>query len=173
MRVKLATTIGVVVTAATLVWAVVEYIAQREAERAGHTIDYIDMWENKGYQQQYYLLSDEWSGFLKRIPESDRLAFKENIGDRIIYKRNILNRFYREIELIDANVNAVKDLVYFFNRMSLCIEADVCSGKVAKTFFGEIVESTFDVFGEYIINNDEELPGDSETLQYLFNAISN
>ena len=165
---NIAVVAGLIFTLLGAGWAVFEYRARVESERASRTISYIDLWESGGYQGDLKLLQQAWSEFLSRIPDNQR----EDAASNPALMNNLKQRYYSFLDERTIDQSAVERVTYFFNRLSICVEANVCSEKVARAFFAELFDSFAGVFDFHIESNRGRFPGDLSRMREMIGASS-
>ncbi len=132
-----------------------------EAKRAEKTIEYISFWEKEGPQKSYRYLEDNWAEFLKAVPPDQRAIADVNPDA----KDKLLDHFYADSSDEEPWRLAVGTTAYFFNRLGLCVQAKLCSDKVAKVFFGDILRPYIVVFGPYIKGRDNDMAGSLDIIR--------
>mgnify|MGYP000194573399 CR=1 FL=1 len=71
----------------------------------------------------------------------------------------------------EENADAFGEVVYFFNRLGLCVEAALCSRKTAEIFFEDSLDSFLEVFGGRIDRLRETRPRYGEAMLNLHAAV--
>lgn len=135
-----------------------EYRDRKQTERAAETLRMIEIWEERGAQKAYFALAQELEQMLIQIPEDQRTD-PEN-AQRL--RANLPRRAIRA-----APPGAYDEVVYFFTRLSLCIEANLCSAPVAATFFDDSLAGFLDWFSVEIARRREVTPSHAEALEAL------
>ncbi|TBY13529.1 DUF4760 domain-containing protein [Rhizobium laguerreae] len=149
-------------------WAVFEYIEKKEMDRTKYTLTLIETWETQGYRQAYGELRQFYSTFLETIPVGDKR--RADTGGHAM--DNLLQSLNRQIAQEPARQEQVREVVYFFNRLALCVNASLCSKETTAVFFNDTVQSFLEVYGAYIDNNKETLPGRGVTLVELSRELN-
>lgn len=148
----LITTLG----ALGIVFGVYQYLEQLEANRARETLAMIEIWETRGYREEFDALSGDIFAYWNNVPEQDLALAKANQRAAA----NLRKAFYREmIDKSASNVKRFERVVYFFNRLGLCIEASLCSADTARVFFGDTIAAFLSNFEPRIAEKRETLPG--------------
>lgn len=131
-----------IVAAAGVVLGVYEYRQRNEASQARETLNMIEVWDTQGAHVAYRGLSARVQDLLNQVP-GDQLSQVQD--DRTAYQKlreNIARR-----ALSDAEQQAqFEDVVYFFTRLGLCIDARLCSEEVAAIFYKDTLGSFIEVF---------------------------
>ncbi|WP_261334960.1 hypothetical protein [Rhizobium leguminosarum] len=147
---------------------VFEYIEKKETDRTKYTLTLIETWETQGYRQAYGELRQFYSTFLETIPVGDKR--RADTGGHAM--DNLLQSLNRQIAQEPARREQVREVVYFFNRLALCVNASLCSKETTAVFFNDTVQSFLEVYGPYIDNNKETLPGRGVTLVELSRELN-
>lgn len=137
-----------------ILFGVWEYRQQGEAARARETLQYIEIWETRGSRGAYQLLSGEVETLLLQISQADKIEVADDSNARQKLYEGISRRILRKQE----NISAFIDTEYFFTRLALCIEANLCSEKVAQVFFEDTLDSFIEVFGSQIVMRQKTRP---------------
>lgn len=117
-----------------------EYVDRKQTSRASETLEMIEVWETRGALDAYSDLNRQLTEMLKDIPESEvRNADKDTL------RENLSRRALRS-----SGQDGFERIVYFFTRLSLCVEADLCSAPVASAFFEDTLTDFLDWFGPEI-----------------------
>jgi hypothetical protein len=143
---NVATTLGLIGAVWAGYFVYTEYRDRREMTLAAQTIDLIDAWEERGYRAAYAKLRDATRGFFDALPAADRPTATTDANAR----QNLEARFYRGFFADAANVTAFEQVRYFFNRLDLCLQSNLCSTEIAKTFFDDTIGTFLDCFGGYL-----------------------
>ena len=136
--------IGAILTVGGILWGVAEYRGKLEAERAKETLSLLDIWETQGYLDSYRRLDQEIRNVIDQVPLQDLDAAKKD--------PDILNVLYQKASshVLDRS-EAIEDferVVYFFERMQICVQAKLCSRDATLMFFEDTVSSFALVFSE-------------------------
>lgn len=135
-------------------FGIYEYYQRVEATRASETLALIDIWETRGARDAYGRLSGEVAAQFAAVPKADMDAAgrDERLASRVTGK--VATRVLETGE----NAKAFEDVVYFFNRLGLCVEAKLCSGHTAEIFFDDTLTSFLNVFGGQIEERRKTTP---------------
>ncbi|WP_186398823.1 hypothetical protein [Stappia sp. P2PMeth1] len=123
-----------------------EYRDRREEALATRTLEFISTWDERGYRKPYSLLRDERKSFFDSLSQVDRRASHTDARAR----SNIYFRFYHNFFKEKRNEEAFNQVKFFFNMLSLCLEANLCSKNITKTFFDDTIRTFLDCFGGYL-----------------------
>lgn len=130
------------------IWGIYEYTQRVEADKARETLVLIEVWETKGAKDSYNLLASKVSQLLgsldipQDMPEGEKIKNINSKVDQIIMREKV-------------SENAFEEVVYFFNRLALCVEAELCSIKIAKVFYEDTL-SSFLVYFENSIKKGQQ-----------------
>jgi VanZ family protein len=157
LRSSIVTVVTFVGAVGGIFWAIFEYRESQETERTKYTLTLIETWEMQGYRQAYGELRKFYTAFIETVPPADRRT-AETSGHA---RDNLLQSFNRR-----------REVVYFFNRLGLCVSASLCSKETAAVFFNDTVQSFLDAYGPYIESSKETLPGRGTTLVDLSRELN-
>ena len=158
---------GAVVGVVGIVFAGYQYLRQVEADRAEQTLNLIDIWETRGYREDFKGLRDGVQNFLSKVPPADLEAARQNA----LVSRNLRDRLLSEVLGTEENQERLNDVIYFFNRLGLCIEADLCSRETAAIFFDDSLTNFLSHFEPVISSRRETDKGYAEGVLLLRSAI--
>lgn len=134
-----------------------EYADRKEMQRAVETMEMIEIWETRGAQQAYQDLSLTLEHLLSDVPTEDR----NDPDNALTLRANLVRRAMRK------HPDAYNKVVYFFTRLSLCVQASLCSEIVSQTFFGDSLESFQTWFAEEKEQRREWTPAHGRELDVL------
>lgn len=131
------------VTAIGVFLGVMEYRQRGHMAQAQQTMAMIDVWELRGARKAFRELSWELEKMIEAsVSDADREAAREDSRSRNRLRMNLSRRVLAD----DAQSKNFEEVVYFFTRLSLCIEAELCDADAAKTFFGDTLDSFMLIF---------------------------
>lgn len=151
-----------------LLFAVYQYHAAGEAERSKETLALIEIWETRAYSAAFDRLRHKVTEFTASVPDADLDIARNSVQAA----DNLRRKMYGQVL---ANPDARADLdkvVYFFNRLGLCVQANLCSFRTAFIFFKDPLEGFMSNFSNYITARQEELPGYANGLLLLEKQFS-
>lgn len=166
------TVVGIGLAVFTAGWAIYEYYQEQEEQRVKFTLTVIESWEEHGYRKAYGRLREAYAKFEEGLSDTER----ELTGKNPDIQANILRNFARSIEerpdakeCLDVEEcpdieGSVRDVMYFFNRLALCVKAGICSVDTARHFFDDTISSFLDVYRPYIEPNMAAFPGGAQTV---------
>ncbi|MEO1554875.1 MAG: hypothetical protein AAFS01_00470 [Pseudomonadota bacterium] len=134
-----------------------EYLQRKDLARARQTMQQIEFWdEQAGPRESYRMLSRKVASVFASVPDSEVAAARldpEGIGVQL--REKIVEIVFRE----DGMEDAFDDVVYFFSRLSLCVEAQLCDETASKVFFEDTLVSFLDTFEVEIARQAESATG--------------
>jgi hypothetical protein len=143
--------VGATLAIGGILWGVIEFRGKLESDRARETLALLDVWETRGYLDSYRSLDDQIQDVLDGVPQADIEA--------AAHSPRILETLYQKASgQVLLNSQAREDfenLVYFFERMHICVDAKLCSREATVRFFGDTVTT----FGQVFRSQLQQLPG--------------
>lgn len=131
------------VAAFGIVLGVMEYRQRGALAQAQQTMNMIDVWELRGARDAFRDLSTALEQMIEAdVSDAEREAARTNRQDYERLRKSLSRAILRK----DGQMENFEEVVYFFTRLSLCIEAGLCDAKAAKTFFGDTLNSFLLVF---------------------------
>ncbi|ESZ24433.1 MULTISPECIES: hypothetical protein [unclassified Mesorhizobium] len=135
----------------TLMFSVYQFLANQEQKRVEQTMSLVELWENKDYQQAQRALKDrltalnaKYDNLLSANPSpTEEQVFRQRIGIEAMTASG------GDMPLADFSENFDR-IVYFLNRLSFCIDGDLCSRKVTDAYFRDYAVSFWSYFAGYI-----------------------
>jgi hypothetical protein len=138
-----------------VIFAVTQYFLAQEADRSKETLAMIEIWETRGYSKSFTDLGASVQDFLISAPKEDlQLAGKNKSA-----AENLRKAMYAKVLSNAASKEDFDRVVYFFNRLGLCVEASLCSSKTADIFFQDSLRGFMSNFSELIQDKRSTLPG--------------
>ena len=150
-----------------VLFAVYQYFQQIEAERAREALEMIEIWETRGYRDAFNILKDDVITFLDKVPEADKAKADENP----MAANNLQASMYRDIFSKEGNDQRFEDVIYYFNRLGLCVEANLCSVRTASVFFDDTLIHFLSGFDTKIEKQRMTLPNYAEGVLSLADAF--
>ena len=140
---------------------VVQYTQTVEAKRAEKTLELIDKWTKEGYRAGFLRLRDRTFDVLQNQsgPDSEKVA--PNAGP------NLRAYIVREVLGMDGAGDDFEKVVYYFNYLGLCVEADVCSDKAAQVFFDDTLLDFLSFYEGEVDERRLQMPDYAEGLKSL------
>lgn len=130
--------LGGLATAIGVVLGVLEYRNQGQAARAAETLDLIDYWEVQGARQAYAELTSIVLNQRSQLTEAEAAALS---GDDREARRRVVELVAARVMRQDGSEENFDTVVYYFTRLALCIEADLCNQDTARVFFTDTLET--------------------------------
>lgn len=154
-----ATTLGGI----GLFFGVLQYYDGLEANRASETLQLSDLWETRGYREDFGVLRDDVIRLTNAVPQEDLAQADSNQHA----SDNLRRRIATAVLAIDGNSDRFERIVYFFNRLGLCVEARLCSSETANLFFNDPISGFASYFEPEIVATRQQMPGYAEGLCLL------
>ncbi len=129
---------GGLATAAGVLLGVLEYRSQGRAERAAETLDMIAYWETEGARDAYAALT---AGLIDQLSRLSAVESKALAGDDRNARRQMVETIAARVIRQPTNEANFETVIYFFTRLGLCIEADLCDQHSAEVFFSDTLET--------------------------------
>ncbi|AZO45398.1 hypothetical protein EJ076_32005 [Mesorhizobium sp. M7D.F.Ca.US.005.01.1.1] len=135
----------------TLMFSIYQFLANQEQKRVEQTMSLVELWENKDYQQAQRALKDrltalnaKYDNLLSANPSpTEEQVFRQRIGIEAMTASG------GDMPLADFSENFDR-IVYFLNRLSFCVDGDLCSRKVTDAYFRDYAVSFWSYFAGYI-----------------------
>lgn len=153
-----------IIAAAGILLGVWEYKQRGDLAQARETMAMIDIWDQRGARTAYRALSRG----LETLIETDVSAADKQaaLTNRLAY-RNLRANVSRSVLARPEQQQNFEDVVYYFTRLSLCIEAGLCDAHVAKVFFGDTLDSFLAAFLPGVSEREHLIPGFGQPLRDL------
>lgn len=124
-----------------------QYQAYLKNGRVEKSFKLVEEWETDRYQKA-------WSSFSKSIREHEQVILKKLGPDTDLQTGPALSFIHGQFADPDeTTADAITTLYYFFDKMSLCIEQELCDRALLVDFFGSAVFS----FWTYTIPFQKEM----------------
>jgi hypothetical protein len=135
----------------TLMFSVYQFLANQEQKRVEQTMSLVELWETKDYQQAQRALKDrltalnaKYDNLLSATPSpSEEQVFRQRIGIQAMTAAG------GDMPLADFTDNFDR-IVYFLNRLSFCVDGNLCSRKVTDAYFRDYAVSFWSYFAGYV-----------------------
>ncbi|MBN9070725.1 MAG: hypothetical protein J0H34_03815 [Rhizobiales bacterium] len=132
------------------VFSLVQYLAAREEKRVERTLELVDMWDGKDFQDaqsalkaRLVALNEANEGLMSSNPsEDERRIYYESVGKQLMTDAGgtmPLQEFEPKFDRI----------VYFLNRVSTCVRRNLCDREVADDYFLDYARSFWSYFSGY------------------------
>ncbi len=129
-----------------------EYRGKLQADRVAAAYDHIEQWEREGYKSA---LEEVTETILNaRAEAAEKLP---ELGDGFDAQTAVssyeTNRLWQERE------TEIRKLIYFFDKMAICAEREVCDADLLQSFFGENVVRFWGFVEGYVAAERNVIPG--------------
>lgn len=138
-----------------VVLGILEYQQRQDLNRASNTMAQIEYWDGSGPREAYHALNTEVVAFFARVGERQVAEARTDLGKADNLRRETL----RAVMAMPEASRQLEDVVYFFSRLSLCIEAQLCDRATAKVFFEDTLISFLSIFEPQIHTWADDRPG--------------
>ena len=135
-----------------------EYFDRKKSARAAETLRMIEIWEVRGAQEAYLGLSEA----IEREIVDTTISPDLDAGELVILRDNVARRVLHTRGQADYNL-----VSQYFTRLSLCIQAQLCSAEVADTFFADTVLGFRSWFAGEIVRRKKFMPSHGDELDWL------
>jgi hypothetical protein len=132
-------------------FTVYQFLAAREEKRVERSLELVTLWESQPYQQAQRALRQR----LAALNTRNVALFQGNPS--AAQRAVILGRIGEEALSADGGAMPLADfqqefdrIVYFLNRLSFCIEGDLCSRAVLDAYFRDYGVSFWSYFSAYV-----------------------
>ncbi|ESY50523.1 MULTISPECIES: hypothetical protein [unclassified Mesorhizobium] len=154
----------------TLAFSVFQFLANQEQKRVEQTMSLVELWESKDFQQAQRALKErlsslnaKYDNLLSATPSpTEERVFRQRIGIEAMTAGG------GTMPIADFNDNFDR-IVYFLNRLSICVEGKLCSRDVADAYFRDYAVSFWSYFAGYI--EKERKAGSANYAQAIENYV--
>jgi len=143
LMVRIAEGLAGVAAAIGVTVAALQYLDAQKTERASRTIELIDRWERPVFGALHAY---------RRLGEDFQVAFEAKGAEDLakLSPEAAMDHLRQAALQRPFAAHDFDEVVYFFTRLSLCVEAEVCDAKTAKSFFEDTLTSFLENFGPTI-----------------------
>jgi len=135
----------------TLLFSVFQFLANQEQKRVEQTMALVELWESKDFQQAQRALKErlaalnaKYDNLLGANPTpTEEQVFRQRIGIEAMTADG------GTMPLADFSDNFDR-VVYFLNRLAICVDGKLCSREVADSYFRDYADSFWSYFAGYI-----------------------
>ncbi|WP_417668495.1 hypothetical protein [Roseibium sp.] len=149
-------------------FAVYQYYDATEAQRSKETLAMIEIWETRAYAEAFDRLRERVIEFSASIPEAELALARKNVQAA----ENLRHSMYDHVLSGIGGQTDLDKVVYFFNRLGLCVKASLCSFKTSYIFFKDPLEGFMSNFASFIKAKQIQLPGYANGLILLEEEFS-
>ena len=133
------------------VFSVYQFLAAREEKRVERTLQLVELWEEEDYQaaqgairERLAALNEKHASLLGDSPTQAEMAlYSERVGLEAMRAEDgstPLPEFRKHFDRV----------IYFLNRLSFCVEGNLCSRDVADAYFRDYAVSFWTYFSGYV-----------------------
>jgi len=140
---SLATVLGII----SGMWAVYLFVQQIEATRAEKTLELVEFWADGPARSAYRRLDAEMSDLIDAMSDQDRAEVAAASEEERAEKRQQLGLKAAQNQDVSE---ALEEVEFFFNRLAVCVDTQLCSRYVAQAFFKDTLETLLGAYGEAI-----------------------
>lgn len=135
------------------IFSVWQYLQQRDEKRIERTLELVQLWEQPKYQQAQRAVRDRLEAL--NTQNANLLGTDPTERELAIYSNRLglaaMSESGGQMPLSDFR-DEFSRVIYFLNRVSFCVEGNLCSGEVADAYFYDYARSFWSYFSEYIID---------------------
>ncbi|MBA1142627.1 DUF4760 domain-containing protein [Mesorhizobium neociceri] len=154
----------------TLGFSVFQFLANQEQKRVEQTMSLVELWESKDFQQAQRALKErlaalnaKYDNLLSATPSpTEEQVFRQRIGIEAMTAGG------GTMPIADFN-DSFDRIVYFLNRLSICVDGKLCSRDVADAYFRDYAVSFWSYFAGYI--EKERKTGSANYAQAIENYV--
>lgn len=132
-------------------FSVYQFLMAREEKRVERSLALVEMWEEPGYQTAQEAVRQRLAALNTKFPNP--FGEKPTVAERSEYLERLgliaVSADGGDMPLQEFQAHFDR-IVYFLNRMSFCIEGDLCSRDVADAFFRDYAVSFWAYFSGYV-----------------------
>lgn len=135
----------------TLAFSVYQFLANQDQKRVEQTMSLVELWESKDFHEAQRALKErlaalnaKYDNLLSANPTpTEEQVFRQRIGIEAMSETG------GTMPLADFSDNFDR-VVYFLNRLSICVDGKLCSREVADAYFRDYAVSFWSYFAGYI-----------------------
>lgn len=135
----------------TLMFSVYQFLANQEQKRVEQTMSLVELWETKDYQQAQRALKDRLAALNAKY--DNLLSANPSLTEEQVFRQRIgieaMTASGGDMPLADFSDNFDR-IVYFLNRLSFCVDGNLCSRKVSDAYFRDYAVSFWSYFAGYV-----------------------
>lgn len=133
------------------IFSVYQFLANQEQKRVEQTMQLVELWETKDYQQaqralknRLVALNAKYDNLIGANPSpKEESIFRQRIG------MEAMTAAGGDMPLDEFSENFDR-VVYFLNRLSFCVDGKLCSRQVADAYFRDYAVSFWSYFAGYV-----------------------
>lgn len=139
------------------VFSVFQYLMARQEMRVERTLQLVELWERQEYQDAQKAVKNRLAGLIEKNPnpfgadptETQKAIYFSKIG------LEALSPDGGEMPLLEFQ-DRFDRVVYFLNRVSFCVDGNLCDRDIADTYFQDYAKSFWRYFHGYIDKQRKE-----------------
>lgn len=139
-----------------LLWGFYEYVQRREEGRVGQTLALVQLWEKEGYKASFDkiegAIADRIDGMDDALKDALATASEKERADA---RGRIATNVAQQTIGGQAGEVHVDTILYFFTRLAICVESQLCSSGAAHLYFGDMTSSFWCYFQPYVESRRE------------------
>jgi hypothetical protein len=137
------------------VFSIYQYLATRDETRVERTLQLVDLWEKPEYQAAQKAVMLRVQALIDQATREVAPNTPEDIA--ILQRQAGLNALTAGDA---ATLSQLRDhferIVYFLNRLASCVEEELCSRKIADSYFRDYAVSFWSYFSDYVQHQRRE-----------------
>lgn len=153
--------LGVLCAVLGVLFGVKQYNAQLEAQRAEKTLEMVDRWIKDEYRDSFVALREATVSAQQAVTTT--LTSTATGQDPETVRAGIVDLVLSEPQ----DAEHLDHVVYYFNYLGHCVEAEVCSAEAARTFFDDTLLNFLSFYEAEIDSRRERDGGYAEGLILL------
>ena len=127
----LAALVGVITLCIAGGFTIYELKVHAAASRAKETLHLVEVWETGGFRKSYQSLQGRVALELSKLPE----GVKREVSERPRKDSAVYREISNSILSSEGGRAEFEDLFYFFQRVDVCAQANLCSKEANEIFF--------------------------------------
>jgi len=135
----------------TLAFSVYQFLANQDQKRVEQTMSLVELWESKDFHEAQRALKERLSALNAKYDNllganptpTEEQVFRQRIGIEAMTATG------GTMPIADFSDNFDR-VVYFLNRLSICVEGKLCSREVADAYFHDYAVSFWSYFAGYV-----------------------
>lgn len=149
-------------------WAIWQYLEQKEAERQKYTLELVGVWQEDGYLTSYDRLTEKVVHYMDAVPRSQ---LEDAVANPLMHER-LQENFTRRLAGDGDILADVKRVVYFFKWLNICLSQDLCSRDTAVAFYDDTISTFVENYSVFIKLNEKILPASLDVLEGLSRKLN-
>jgi hypothetical protein len=130
------------------VFTVYQYLMQRQEIRVERALQLVELWDQDKYQEAQKAVKTRLAGLLEENPNP--FGSNPSQKDLAFYYARIGEQALNPSDGASADFQEQFDrLVYFLNRVSFCVDRNICDRDIAENYFADYANSFWRYFRGY------------------------